>query len=210
MIFRTLDYIRVEIHTASTQNLNLVSAKSFNKNENELENASVKNRETHDNNLNAFNLKNLQEELQLELANYKKKTLSLLLSNPKRIKNQEDLIENTSKTVNLGILIKQLNKPYQYASVFAKYLATQLEKRENTVKQALNRSLRLIQNYKINGIKIKVSGRLNGTDIAEQKSIFKGRIPLSSLDANIDYCFETSKTLYGILGVKVWILREEN
>ena len=237
LIFRTLDYIRVEIYTAPTQNLSLVSSskrtKSLNKNqndssqqdnisqnriENESESASMSESQNsafdnaHDNSLNGFNLKGLQEELQLELSNYKKKTLAILFANPKNIKNQENLLEHASieSNVNLGILIKQLNKPFQYASVFAKYLATQLEKRENTVKQALNRSLRLIQNYKINGIKIKVSGRLNGTDIAEQKSIFKGRIPLSSLNANIDYCYETSKTLYGILGVKVWIWREEN
>lgn len=254
LIFRTLDYIRVEIHTAPTQNLNLVSSnkrvKSFNKNDNELskqENVSQNSIEsksenlsgstmsasskvgqvgraptnesqnsafddTYDSGLNGFNLKNLQENLQLELSKYKRKTLSLLFSNMRNIKNKKNLSENASieSNVNLGILIKQLNKPFQYASVFAKYLATQLEKRENTVKQALNRSLRLIENYKINGLKIIVSGRLNGTDIAEHKSIFKGRIPLSSLDANIDYAYETSKTLYGILGVKVWIWRDEN
>lgn len=253
LIFRTLDYIRVEIYTAPTQNLSLVSPnkrvkvtsvdefsdvntgrspKSFNRSETNLsgqDNISqnrVENEpkdstnisenstfdKTHNNSLNGFNLKALQEDLQLKLSNYKKKTLSLLFSNAKNIKNSENLLENSSiqSDINLGILIKQLNKPFQYASVFAKYLATQLEKRENTVKQALNRSLRLIENTKINGIKIKVSGRLNGTDIAEQKSIFKGRIPLSSLNANIDYCYETSKTLYGILGVKVWIWREEN
>lgn len=95
--------------------------------------------------------------------------------------------------VNLGILIKQLNKPFQYASVFAKSLATQLEKRENSVKQALTQSLRLIQNYNLKGIKIKISGRLNGADIAEHKSVFKGRIPLSTLDANIDYCVRVGR-----------------
>lgn len=175
--------------------------------EDESENSALNN-----NNSLGFNLKDLQEELALELANYKKKTLGLLFSNPRSIKNQENLLQNTSieSHVNLGILIKQLNKPYQYASVFAKFLATQLENRKYTVNQAFNRSLRLIQNYKMNGLKIKVSGRLNGTDIAEQKSFFKGRIPLSSLDANIDYYYETAKTLYGILGVKVWIWREEN
>ena len=241
LIFRTLDYIRVEIHTAPTQNLSLVSPtkriKSFNKNqndssqqdnisqnqiENESKSSSVHESQnsafdnTHDNSLNGFNLKALQEDLALELSNYKKKMFSFsrgfFTKSEISEKNLSSGKKNTSiqSNVNLGILIKQLNKPFQHASVFAKYLATQLEKRENTVKQALNRALRLLQNYKIKGIKIKVSGRLNGTDIAEQKSIFQGRIPLSSLGANIDYCYETSKTLYGILGVKVWIWREEN
>nr|UIB38880.1 ribosomal protein S3 [Trentepohlia sp. YN1317] len=224
LIFRTLDYIRVEIHTAPTQNLNFslptrernqeifVSESNNNKTlqnppENKSENSAV-----YRNNLNGFNLKALQQELELELSNYKKKTLSLFFPVVQKDRNQENLLENASiqSNVNLGILIKQLNKPYQYASLFAKYLSTQLENRKYTVKQAFNRSLRLIQTYKMHGIKIKVSGRLNGTDIAEQKSFFKGRIPLSSLDANIDYYYETAKTLYGILGVKVWIWREEN
>nr|YP_010260955.1 ribosomal protein S3 [Trentepohlia sp. BN17]UIB38709.1 ribosomal protein S3 [Trentepohlia sp. BN17] len=206
LIFRTLDYIRIEIHTAPTNNLvfPVQGSLSFKaklgdqpqkdettQNESEISTAS-------NSNLSGLNLKDLQEDLALELANYKKKTLTLLFSNPRSIKNKENLLENASieSRVNLGILIKQLNKPYIYASVFAKFLSTQLENRKYTVNQAFNRSL--------------FSGRLNGTDIAEQKSFFKGRIPLSSLDANIDYCYETAKTLYGILGVKVWIMREEN
>uniref|UniRef100_UPI003002B5E5 ribosomal protein S3 n=1 Tax=Cephaleuros diffusus TaxID=1519597 RepID=UPI003002B5E5 len=220
LIFRTLDYIRVEIHTAPTQNLSLFSnkpskssrmelavkkntgqqdqenlkdSKGINLNSSKNDTESQTLNDTYDPRLSGLNLKNLQEDLQLALAKYKRKTLSLLFSNP----------------LNTSILIKQLNKPFAHASVFAKYLATQLEKRENTVKQAFNRSLRLIQNYKIRGIKIKVSGRLNGTDIAEHKSLFKGRIPLSRLDAKIDYSYETAKTLYGILGVKTWIWREE-
>ncbi len=236
LIFRTLDYIKVEIHTAPTKNLSILSSPNKTKNSNsgravsaqvspevvsEQQNKIRQNKtqganleETYDNSTNGLNLKILQEDLQIALQKYKKNTLSLLFSNPKNLINKENSLseKNSSVTSNvtIGIMVKQLNKPFQYASVFAKYLATQLEKRENTVKQALNRSLRLIQNYNIEGIKIKISGRLNGVDIAEQESIFRGRIPLSSINANIDYCYETSKTLYGILGVKVWIFREDN
>lgn len=115
--------------------------------------------------------------------------------------------EREKVTQPIGIIVKQLNQPFQYASVFAKYLVSQLERRENSVKQALNRSLRLIQNYNIQGIKIKVSGRLNGVDMAEQENILKGRIPLSTINANIDYFQDTAQTLYGTLGVKVFIYR---
>ena len=108
---------------------------------------------------------------------------------------------------HIGIVVKQLNQPFQYASIFAKYLVSQLERRENSVKQALNRSLKLIQNYNIQGIKIKVSGRLNGVDMAETESILKGRIPLSTISANIDYYQDIAQTLYGTLGVKVFIYR---
>uniref|UniRef100_UPI003001C919 ribosomal protein S3 n=1 Tax=Cephaleuros lagerheimii TaxID=2738443 RepID=UPI003001C919 len=206
----------LEIHTAPAQNLSLFSNKqSKNSNRQLIENTSEnkelnssKNEtqpqtlnETYDSSLIGLNLKSLQQDLGLALAKYKGKTLSLVFSNPLNTQTNENLLENNKippSSINLGILVKQLNQPFQYASIFAKYLATQLEKRENTVKQAFNR------------IKIKVSGRLNGTDIAEHKSLFKGRIPLSSLEAKIDYSYETAKTLYGILGVKVWIWREEN
>ena len=117
------------------------------------------------------------------------------------------LEEKNKVTQPIGIIVKQVNQPFQYASIFAKYLVSQLERRENSVKQALNRSLKLIQNYNIQGIKIKVSGRLNGVDMAEQENILKGRIPLSTIDANIDYYQDTAQTLYGTLGVKVFIFR---
>ena len=118
-----------------------------------------------------------------------------------------ELEERNKVTQPIGIVVKQLNQPFQYASIFAKYLVSQLERRENSVKQALNRSLRLIQNYNIQGIKIKVSGRLNGVDMAEQENVLKGRIPLSTIQANIDYYQDTAQTLYGTLGVKVFIYR---
>ena len=119
-----------------------------------------------------------------------------------------NFIESKEKVKqHIGIVVKQLNQPFQYASIFAKYLVSQLERRENSVKQALNRSLKLIQNYNIQGIKIKVSGRLNGVDMAETENILKGRIPLSTISANIDYHQDIAQTLYGTLGVKVFIYR---
>lgn len=213
LIFRTLDYIKIEIHTAPAKNLSLLSSNKKNSDKSTKERLdSSKVDETHDNSSHNLNLKTLQEELGQALQNYKRKTLSLLFSNPRRYGKQDQTENNSSEpsSVAIGIMVKQLAKPFQSASVFAKYLATQLEKRENTVKQALNRSLRLIQNdTSIQGIKIRISGRLNGVDMAEQESIFRGRVPLSSILANIDYCYETSNTLYGILGVKVWIYRED-
>nr|YP_010260885.1 ribosomal protein S3 [Cephaleuros virescens]UIB38639.1 ribosomal protein S3 [Cephaleuros virescens] len=232
--FITVDYIKVEVQTAPSQNFNSFSdIQSRRENLNDkadLQDTSIENRnlnsaqnDTYDPSLSGLNsasapfpqfsegktLKNIQEDLKLALEKYKRKNLSLLFSNPttnsrlQSDQSEENLLEITRlQPVHIGILIKQLNKPFQDASVFAKYLATQLEKRENSVKQAFNRSLR--------GIKIKVSGRLQGVDIAEHKSLFKGKVPLSTIDAKIDYSYETAKTLYGIIGVKVWIWHEEN
>nr|YP_009306344.1 ribosomal protein S3 [Caulerpa cliftonii]AOP19248.1 ribosomal protein S3 [Caulerpa cliftonii] len=57
------------------------------------------------------------------------------------------------------------------------------------------------------GIKIQISGRLNGAEIARSQWVREGRLPLQTLDANIDYCFKKASTIYGILGVKVWIFK---
>lgn len=59
------------------------------------------------------------------------------------------------------------------------------------------------------GIKIQVSGRLNGAEIARTEWIREGRVPLHTLRANIDYCYKTASTIYGILGIKVWIFKGE-
>ena len=61
----------------------------------------------------------------------------------------------------------------------------------------------------VQGIKIQVSGRLNGAEIARTEWLREGRVPLHTLRANIDYAYRTASTIYGILGVKVWIFKGE-
>ena len=62
-------------------------------------------------------------------------------------------------------------------------------------------------NSKVKGVKIQVSGRLNGAEIARSEWVRAGRVPLQTLRANIDYCYKTANTIYGIIGVKVWIYK---
>ena len=57
------------------------------------------------------------------------------------------------------------------------------------------------------GIKIKISGRLNGVDIARSEFFIKGRLPLQTIRSNIDYSYQTAATAYGVLGIKVWIYK---
>jgi small subunit ribosomal protein S3 len=61
----------------------------------------------------------------------------------------------------------------------------------------------------VQGIKIQVSGRLNGAEIARTEWTREGRVPLHTLRANIDYSYTTASTIYGILGVRVWIFKGE-
>lgn len=92
--------------------------------------------------------------------------------------------------------------------LIAEYIAQQLERRvsfRRVVRQAIQRA----QKAGIQGIRIQVSGRLNGAEIARTEWVREGRVPLHTLRADIDYSYTTAKTVYGILGVKVWIFKGE-
>ncbi|WP_250125987.1 30S ribosomal protein S3 [Chroococcidiopsis sp. CCMEE 29] len=94
------------------------------------------------------------------------------------------------------------------AYLIAEYIAQQLERRvsfRRVVRQAIQRA----QRAGIQGIRIQVSGRLNGAEIARTEWTREGRVPLHTLRADIDYAYCTAKTVYGILGVKVWIFKGE-
>ena len=83
-----------------------------------------------------------------------------------------------------------------------------LEKRKSfrkVVKKATEELMKL--KSKVKGVKIQVSGRLNGAEIARTEWVKSGRVPLQTLRANIDYSYKTAKTIYGIIGVQVWIFR---
>jgi small subunit ribosomal protein S3 len=94
------------------------------------------------------------------------------------------------------------------ASLVADYIIQQLERRvsfRRVVRQAIQRA----QRAGVEGIKIQVSGRLNGAEIARTEWTREGRVPLHTLRANVDYAYSTAQTTYGILGVKVWIFKGE-
>ncbi|MBE9126778.1 MULTISPECIES: 30S ribosomal protein S3 [unclassified Coleofasciculus] len=94
------------------------------------------------------------------------------------------------------------------ADLIAEYIAQQLERRvsfRRVVRQAIQRA----QRADVQGIKVQVSGRLNGAEIARTEWTREGRVPLHTLRADIDYSYRTAKTIYGILGVKVWIFKGE-
>ncbi|MFN6513253.1 MAG: 30S ribosomal protein S3 [Nostoc sp. CreGUA01] len=94
------------------------------------------------------------------------------------------------------------------AYLIAEYIAQQLERRvsfRRVVRQAIQRA----QRAGVQGIKIQVSGRLNGAEIARTEWTREGRVPLHTLRADIDYSYCTAKTIYGILGIKVWVFKGE-
>ncbi len=94
------------------------------------------------------------------------------------------------------------------AGLIGEYIASQLERRvsfRRVVRQAMQRA----QRAGVEGIKVQVSGRLNGAEIARSEWTRDGRVPLHTLRADIDYAYRTARTIYGILGVKVWVFKGE-
>eukprot|EP00951_Prasinocladus_malaysianus_P048453 scaffold658737_cov1426-Prasinocladus_malaysianus.AAC.1 len=89
-------------------------------------------------------------------------------------------------------------------------LVTQLEQRV-AFRRAMRQAVQQAQKQKVQGIKIQISGRLNGAEIARSEWVREGRVPLQTLRANIDYCYTTAKTIYGLLGIKIWVFQgDEN
>ena len=94
------------------------------------------------------------------------------------------------------------------AYLIAEYIAQQLERRVS-FRRVVRQSIQRAQKAGIQGIKIQVGGRLNGAEIARTEWTREGRVPLHTLRADIDYAYCTAKTVYGILGVKVWVFKGE-
>ena len=94
------------------------------------------------------------------------------------------------------------------AKLLADLVAEQLEKRV-AFRRAIRTALQRAQKQNVNGIKIQVSGRLNGAEIARSEWIREGRVPLQTLRADIDYATTEAHTIYGVLGIKVWLFKSE-
>ncbi len=106
------------------------------------------------------------------------------------------------------ITVAEIRKPELDAQLVAEGIAQQLERRimfRRAMKRAVGNSMRL----GALGIKVQVSGRLNGADIARTEWYREGQVPLHTLRADVDYGFVEAETTYGVLGVKVWIYKGE-
>ena len=121
-------------------------------------------------------------------------------------KLKAELVKMTGKKVDIKIIeVKNID---MNAQLVAESCAAQLEKRmafRRVMKQSIGRTMRC----GAKGIKIMISGRLNGAEIARSETYHEGTIPLQTLRADIDYGFTEANTTYGKLGVKVWIYKGE-
>lgn len=108
--------------------------------------------------------------------------------------------------INLQINIVEVSKPSLSAAVVAQQIASDLEKRL-PFRRAMKQSLERMQKAGAEGAKVMVKGRLNGAEIARREKLSFGKIPLQNLRADINYDQATAHTIYGAIGVTVWIYR---
>lgn len=121
-------------------------------------------------------------------------------------KLKAELEKKLDKPVSLNVI--EVKQPDLNAQLVAENIAGQLERRvsyRRALKQAIGRTMRLGSK----GIKVQVSGRLGGAEIARTESYHEGSIPLQTIRADIDYGFTEAHTTYGTVGVKVWIYKGE-
>jgi len=113
------------------------------------------------------------------------------------------------KGIDIKLDVEELKKAEIQASVVGQAIADQLERRmpfRRAIKQAVEK---VMQNSEVKGIKIHVAGRLNGSEMARDESIKKGSLPLQTIRANINYAHVNAYTIYGVIGIKVWINKGE-
>jgi small subunit ribosomal protein S3 len=110
--------------------------------------------------------------------------------------------------IPVHLSVEEVRKPELNSTLVAESVAQQLEKRV-MFRRAMKRAVQNAMRLGAGGIKINVSGRLNGAEIARSEWYREGRVPLHTLRAEIDYGTAEAKTTYGIIGVKVWIFKGE-
>lgn len=121
-------------------------------------------------------------------------------------KLKEELKKLTGKEVQINIF--EIKRPELDALLVARSIARQIENRvsyRRAVKMAIQSAMRM----NCEGIKVQISGRLNGAEMARSESYKEGRIPLSTFRADVDYALAEAHTTYGRLGIKVWIMKGE-
>lgn len=119
---------------------------------------------------------------------------------------EEELKKVTSKDVK--ILISEIKRPELDAYLVAENISSQLEGRVS-FRRAMKSAITAAMRMGADGVRIMCAGRLGGAEMSRTEQYKDGRIPLHTLRSNIDYAHTTAKTIYGTIGVKVWICKGE-
>nr|AEX99553.1 ribosomal protein S3 [Chrysanthemum indicum] len=130
----------------------------------------------------------------------------LIESRPRGIEELQMNLQKEFNSVNrkLNIAITRIEKPYGNPNILAEFIAGQLKNRVS-FRKAMKKAIELTEQADTKGIQVQIAGRIDGKEIARVEWIREGRVPLQTIRAKIDYCSYTVRTIYGVLGIKIWI-----
>nr|YP_009485421.1 ribosomal protein S3 [Achlys triphylla]YP_009490658.1 ribosomal protein S3 [Dysosma versipellis]YP_009490822.1 ribosomal protein S3 [Dysosma majoensis]YP_009491235.1 ribosomal protein S3 [Dysosma pleiantha]YP_009491318.1 ribosomal protein S3 [Dysosma difformis]AVR53834.1 ribosomal protein S3 [Achlys triphylla]AWH98679.1 ribosomal protein S3 [Dysosma versipellis]AWH98843.1 ribosomal protein S3 [Dysosma versipellis]AWH98926.1 ribosomal protein S3 [Dysosma majoensis]AWH99174.1 ribosomal pr len=126
------------------------------------------------------------------------------------IEELQNNVQNRFNSVNrkLNIAITRIAKPYGNPNILAEFIAGQLKNRVS-FRKAIKKAIELTEQADTKGIQVQIAGRIDGKEIARVEWIREGRVPLQTIRAKINYCAYTVRTIYGALGIKIWIFTDE-
>lgn len=125
------------------------------------------------------------------------------------VKKYNAVCKDKKTKTEIRLQIEEVSRPESHAQLVAQQAADQIEKRmpfRRVLKQTLEK---VMQNKEVKGVKMKFSGRLDGSEMSRVEWLGKGKMPLQNLRADIDYAKAEALCTYGIIGIKVWIYKEE-
>nr|YP_009477000.1 ribosomal protein S3 [Adenocalymma marginatum]AVM81518.1 ribosomal protein S3 [Adenocalymma marginatum] len=130
----------------------------------------------------------------------------LMEKKPREIKELQMNLQKEFHYLNqkFKIFITKIAKPYTNPNILAQFIATQFNNRVS-FRKAIKKAIELTEEADTKGIQVQISGRIGGNDMARVEWIREGRVPLQTVRAKIDYCSYIIRTIYGVLGMKIWI-----
>nr|YP_009936052.1 ribosomal protein S3 [Oxytropis arctobia]QNS39163.1 ribosomal protein S3 [Oxytropis arctobia] len=125
---------------------------------------------------------------------------------PRRIEELQINVQKKLNCVNrkLNIAITRIPNAYRDPNILAEFIAGQLKNRI-PFRKAIKKAIELAEEAGTKGVQVQIAGRIDGKEIARVEWIREGRVPLQTIRAKIDYCSYPVRTIYGVLGIKVWI-----
>jgi small subunit ribosomal protein S3 len=160
----------------------------------------------------AAGIANIQIERTYKLQNvflklYLAKPCTLIAESGSGLRTLNQKLKKLLPALNkIHIDIFEVLEPDTHATLLAQFIANKLTRRV-AFKRAVRKAIERAQASGIKGIKVEISGRLNGAEIARSEWIKEGKMPLQTLRADIDYATAEAPTIYGIIGVKVWLYK---
>ena len=136
----------------------------------------------------------------------------LIDNRPGAIKELQMMLQKelncVKRKLKLNVAITEIAKPYGNPHILAEFIAEQIKNRVS-FRKAMKKAIELAEEADTKGIQVQIAGRIDGQEIARVEWIREGRVPRQTIRAKIDYCSYPVRTIYGVLGIKIWIFLDE-